>query len=96
MKRILLIGSGGHSRSLIDLIETTGQWNIYGLIGFPHQIGGNVLGYPIIGSDEDLPKLRKNCSSAVLAIGQLPNPAKREKYSTYLRELNFHFPVLFL
>ena len=35
MKPLLLIGCGGHARSVIDLIETEGQWHIQGLVGLP-------------------------------------------------------------
>ena len=42
MKSLLLIGCGGHARSLIELIESTGCWNIHGLVGL-HQVGSRVL-----------------------------------------------------
>ena len=54
MKPLLLIGCGGHARSLIDLIETQGEWHIHGLIGLPEQVGSTVLSYPVIGTDDDL------------------------------------------
>ena len=94
MKPVLLIGSGGHARSLIDLIETTGQWRIHGLVGFAEQTGDNVLGYKVIGCDEDLIKLREVCSAAVLALGQLPNPEPRQRLAAYLEKLDFQLPVL--
>lgn len=94
MKPILLIGCGGHAHSIIDLIETTGQWRIHGLVGLPEQIGNNVLGYPVIGCDEDLVKLQQACSAVVLALGQLPDPAPRQRLAKYLEELNFWLPVL--
>ena len=94
MKPLLLLGCGGHARSLIDLVETEGQWLIYGLLGLPEQVGTNVLGYPVVGTDADLGSLRDTCPSAVLAIGQLPDPAPRKLLATLLEELSFHCPVL--
>jgi sugar O-acyltransferase (sialic acid O-acetyltransferase NeuD family) len=94
MRPLLLIGCGGHARSLIDLIESTGQWHIHGLLGFPEQVGSSVLGYPVIGSDADLPSLRGACPAAVLAIGQLPGPAPRQRLAAQLEQLDFHCPVL--
>ena len=94
MKPLLLLGCGGHARSLIDLIEAEGQWCIHGLVGLPEQVGANVPGYPVVGADEDLPNLRGTCTSAVLAIGQLPDPAPRKLLATLLEKLNFHCPVL--
>ena len=94
MKSLLLIGCGGHARSLIELIESTGCWNIHGLVGLPHQVGSRVLGYPVIGSDSDLLALRGECSAAVLAIGQLDNSSQRVHLSERLNDLGFSFPVL--
>lgn len=94
MNPILLIGCGGHAHSIIELIETTGQWRIHGLVGLPEQIGNNILGYPVIGCDKDLIKLREVCSAVVLALGQLPDPAPRQRLAKYLEGLSFRFPVL--
>ena len=73
MKSLLLLGCGGHARSLIDLVETEGHWHIYGLLGLPDQVGNSVMGYPVIGTDGDLRSLRETCTAAVLAIGQPPD-----------------------
>ena len=94
MKSLLLIGAGGHARSLIDLIETQGDWHIHGLIGLPEQVGCTVLSYPVLGTDEDLPTLREECGAAVLAIGQLPNPAPRQRLASQLEHLGFLCPAL--
>ena len=94
MKPLLLIGCGGHARSLIELVEAVGQCPIHGLIGLPDEVGSNVLGYPVIGSDADLPSLRDFFPSALLAIGQLPNPLLRQRLAFQLAQLGFHFPVV--
>jgi len=60
VKPILLIGGGGHCRSCIDVIEAEGKYKIAGIVNQP---GGNrepVLGYEVLGNDEDLPELLKN------------------------------------
>lgn len=93
MNPLLLIGCGGHARSLIDLIESAAEWQIQGLVGLPKQIGSRVLGYPVIGCDDDLPELRKEFPTAVLAIGQLANPAPRQRLSAELEKLGFQFSV---
>ena len=94
MKPLLLIGCGGHARSLIELIESAADWQIHGLVGLPEQVGSRVLGYPVIGCDDDLPALREQCPAAVLAIGQLPDPAPRQHLAADLEQLGFQFPVL--
>lgn len=94
MKSLLLIGCGGHARSVIDLIEAKGRWQIQGLVGLPDQVGSNTLGYPVIGTDADLSALRSVCAAAVLAIGQLPDPAPRQRLAAHLDQLGFNSPVL--
>lgn len=94
MKPLLLVGCGGHARSLIELIETAEEWQIYGLVGLPEQVGRRVLGYPVIGSDDDLSAIRGECSAAVLAIGQLPDSALRVRLADHLQQFGFQFPVL--
>ena len=57
-KNIIILGSGGHSKSIIELITSNNEWNICGLVGFKNEINQKVLGYKIIGCDEDLiPKM---------------------------------------
>ena len=94
MKPLLLVGCGGHARSLIELIESASHWKIYGLVGLPHQVGSRVLGYPVIGCDYDLSVLRQECPAAVLAIGQLQDPSLRVRLAEQIGRLGFRSPVL--
>ena len=94
MRSVLLVGCGGHSRSLIELIESSSDLQIFGLVGLPEQVGISVLGHPVIGCDDDLSVLRMECSSAILAIGQLPNPISRQRIAAKLDRLKFEYPLL--
>ena len=93
-KPLLLIGCGGHARSMIDVVESSGRWDIFGLIGLPEQVGQQVLGYPVLGSDQDLPHLREQCTYALLAIGQIGLSTDRQRLSTELKRLKFELPVI--
>ena len=57
MNKIVLIGGGGHCKSVIDVIEQEGKFNISGIIDKPELLGEEILGYPVIGNDSDLDKL---------------------------------------
>ena len=94
MKPLLMLGCGGHARSLIDLVETEGQWRIQGLLGLPEQVGTSVMGYPVIGTDADLRSLRTTFPAAVLAIGQLPDATTRQRLDALLEQLGFLCPVV--
>ena len=59
MKKIVLIGGGGHCKSVIDVIEQEGKFKIIGIVDKPEFLGNKVLGYSIIGSDDNLKELAK-------------------------------------
>ena len=79
---------------MIDLIESTNDWSIPGLVGLQHEVGELVLGYPVIGSDTDLPKLRNDFHSVLLAVGQLPYPEPRQRIVSLLEQYAFSFPTI--
>jgi len=91
---LLLIGGGGHARSLIDVVESSGRWHVLGLVGLPEQVGENVLGYPVLGSDQDLPSLRQQCTHALLAVGQIGLPSDRQRLALELERLEFALPAV--
>lgn len=53
-EEIILIGGGGHCKSVIDVIEDSDIYRIAGIIDIPARIGEKVLGYPIIDSDDNI------------------------------------------
>lgn len=91
---LLLIGCGGHARSLIDVVESSGHWHVMGLVGLIDQVGEEVLGYPVLGCDQDLPMLRQKCSHALLAVGQIGSPSTRQRLGSELVHLEFELPVV--
>ena len=91
---LLLIGCGGHARSLIDVVESSGRWYVLGLVGVPEQVGDEVLGYPVLGCDQDLPSLRQQCTHALLAVGQIGLPSDRQRLALELERLEFALPAV--
>ena len=57
MNDIILIGGGGHCKSVIDVIEQEGKFKIAGIVDKPDLLGSKVLGYSVIGNDSDLSSL---------------------------------------
>tara|TARA_Y100000589_G_scaffold329009_1_gene374497 strand:+ start:33169 stop:33771 length:603 start_codon:yes stop_codon:yes gene_type:complete len=92
MKDLLIIGCGGHARSVIDVINENAEWQIKGLIGLKEEVGKSVMDYPIIGDDLYLSKLRKNFDNVFLAIGKIGLDNRREKILKKLEFLDFTFP----
>lgn len=74
---ILLVGAGGHARSVIDVIEQCGRLTIAGVIGLEHEVGGTCLGYRILGSDAALDRLLDQHHGGLVTVGQIKSPEIR-------------------
>lgn len=53
-----------------------------------------VAGYPVIGTDDDLPELVKQYRNFLITVGQIQNPTVRIKLFEMIRKLGGHFPVI--
>lgn len=80
MKNIYLIGGGGHCHSCIDVIEQENKYQIKGVFDLPNNIGKEILGYKVIGSDKDIPSYIKKENHFLITMGQIGQPANRLKY----------------
>ena len=94
MDKIIIIGAGGHAKSCIDVIEQEGRYKIDGLIDNNSEGQSSLMGYPIIGTDNDLSQMRNNFNYAFIAVGQLTSPQPRKKIYNLLSELEYTLPVI--
>lgn len=94
MEEILLIGGGGHCRSCIDVIEMENKYRIVGIIEITEEMNRSVLGYPIIGTDNDLQELVKQYQNFFITIGQIKSANVRIEKFEYLKKLGATFPVI--
>ena len=93
-KKIVLIGSGGHARSCIQVIEELEEFSISGLIGLPNEVNSEQFGYKVIGSDSDLPAIRKSIEHAVITVGQILNPEIRVNLFEKAEAAGFVLPTI--
>jgi sugar O-acyltransferase (sialic acid O-acetyltransferase NeuD family) len=93
-EKIVVIGAGGHAQSCIDVIEHQGQFKIVGLIGREYEVGKEILGYSVIGTDEDLPILASKIANAVIGVGQIESSDIRRKLFLNLKECDFNLPAI--
>ena len=91
---IILIGGGGHCKSCIDVIEQENKFNIAGIVDSKNRIGQRILGYPIIGCDEDLKELNSKFGFFLITIGQITTPELRKKIFKEIKELGGNFPLI--
>lgn len=94
METILLVGGGGHCKSVIDVIEAEGRFEIAGIVDKPALIGTTVLGYEVLGSDEDLGQLSDKYEFALVTVGQIKSPNIRIALFQRLQELRFNLPTI--
>lgn len=70
-QNVMIVGSSGHSKVIIDIFEKEGKYEIIGLLDAFRKIGEETLGYKVIGKEDDLPDLlskNPNCK-LFIAIG---------------------------
>ena len=94
MNEIILIGAGGHARSCIDVIEQSGQFKIAGLVEKGKLNNKENLGYPIIGTDDDLQNLRQKYSHSLITVGQIKSPETRMRLYQLLKGMDYTLPVI--
>jgi len=94
MKSIVLIGGGGHCKSVIDVIEQEGQFKIVGIVDKPELLGSNILGYSVIGNDSDLDGLAKKYQYALITVGQIKSPSLRIKLFDLATKAGFTLPSI--
>ncbi len=68
---LILVGGGGHCRSVIDAIEEAETFKIAGIVDIRKNVGLNVLGYPVIASDDDLERLSMKYTFFHVTVGQI-------------------------
>lgn len=89
MKKIVIIGAGGHAKVIADAIDKS-KYLISGYIGKPSEIGRKLLGLPVIGDDTCLYELLNNgVKSAVVGIGHMGNYVIRERIFNNLILMGF-------
>lgn len=91
---IILVGGGGHCASVIDVIEQQGKYTIKGIIDTKEHVGKKVLGYKIIGTDDDLEKLYLTCPNAIISVGQIKSSALRVRLFQKLKSIGYQLPVV--
>lgn len=81
MKPLVLIGGGGHCKSVIEAAESAG-FQILGVLDVPENVGKVVLSTSIIGTDDDIP-IYVDEAAFVITVGFVKDPSIRTKcYNT--------------
>ena len=84
-KPLILVGGGGHCKSVIDVAERAG-YNILGILDRPEEVGKKVLRYDVIGTDDDMAKYVDQ-TEFIVTVGQIKSPDLRIKLHKMLEKV---------
>jgi len=94
MEEIILIGGGGHCKSVIDIIEQENKFTIAGIIDQPELLESKVFKYKVIGTDSDLHHLAQKYKYALITVGQIKSPDLRIKLFEVAQKNGFILPSI--
>ena len=94
MDKLIVVGSGGHARSCIDVIEQQNKFSIIGIIDKQNNNGNLIAGYSQIGSDTDLPHLISKSINLFIGIGFIKSSLVRKEYYERAKNLKYLFPKI--
>lgn len=93
MENILLIGGGGHCKSVLDAIFEQNLYSPAGIIDLKEKIGQEVLGIPVSGTDTELESFfKKGIKLSVITAGSVGDPELRVKLAKKALKAGFTFP----
>ncbi|XOQ58580.1 MAG: Acetyltransferase [Clostridium sp.] len=93
MKKIVIVGAGGHCKVIVDIIRSINQYEIVGITD--KNIKGKLLDIPILGNDSILKELYDSkVNYAFIGIGGLKNINIRNEIYNKLKKIGFKLPVL--
>lgn len=93
MEDIVLVGFGGHARSVADCIERQANYHIVGYTDFQKSETDN--GYAYLGTDDELIKIyEEGTHSAIVTLGQIGTDRVRHKLYSLLKEIGYNLPVI--
>lgn len=92
-EKLLLLGGGGHCKSVLDSILKIGYYTEIGIIDKEENVGKKILNIPIIGCDDDLFELyQRGFLNAFITMGSIGNPSNRVRLFAELERIGFIIP----
>jgi sugar O-acyltransferase (sialic acid O-acetyltransferase NeuD family) len=86
LDNIVIIGSSGHAKVIIDIVQKEGKYKIAGLLDRYRKIDEQTMGYRVLGKEEDLTELMNvySLKGTIVAIG---DNFIRSKVAARVREI---------
>lgn len=95
MKKLVLIGGGGHCKSVLDAVLRRSEYSEIVITDPEITEGTKICGCRVVGTDEALPNLLNwGFEHAFITVGSITNPSIRIKLVDKAKALGFIFPVI--
>lgn len=95
MKKIIIVGGGGHGRVMIDAILEQKEFAVSGIIDPRIDKGTSILGIEVLGSDDMIPELfGKGIRYACIGVGSVGDCGARKRIYENLKEIGFTLAVV--
>jgi sugar O-acyltransferase (sialic acid O-acetyltransferase NeuD family) len=91
-ENLIIYGSSGHAKVVIDVFERENKYNIVGLMVSLNENGENIFGYKNIGDEHDLPELMKKYKGLKIFIAIGDNWVRhliKDKISQIVPDIEF-------
>ncbi|MFC2036469.1 acetyltransferase [Chloroflexota bacterium] len=89
--KVVGLGAGGHAKVVLDILSFYDEFRVVGLTNAdPTTVGQQVLGVPILGNDDVLPRLRvEGVSAAFVGVGSVGDYRLRRQLYILACDLGF-------
>ena len=92
IRKILLVGGGGHCHSVLDSILSL---QLYAEVGIIDNVDCSFLGIPVVGRDEDIPRLKsEGWTDAFITVGSVGSTKLRHKLYDIVKSFNMNVPTI--
>lgn len=93
-RKLLLIGGGGHCRSILDCLCKQSLYSTIGIVEKNSKYR-SILGIPIVGEDADLIKLKnEGWTDAFIAVGSVGDCCLRRQIFDLISKIGFNIPCI--
>lgn len=95
-KKLLLIGGGGHCKTVIEAVESMNYYDEIAIIDDDLQKKGDmILNYPIIGTSNELTKFKnEGYGEAFISLGSVGDPGIRISLYKKIKKEGFVIPTI--
>lgn len=95
IEKIIILGCGGHAKSVADTIEAEGRYQIAGFVDYQYDETFVYRGYKMIGCDAELQKIYDSgIYHACVGIGFMGKGNIRNRLYAEAKRIGFHLPAI--